>query len=116
MTTVKLLRNHLLFFFFKDKYELYLILLITNKYLPSYFYYDAFRVQNTTTCAINNRFGDVYFKLEYLIFRIAIPFRIMIISSIIITWRVLKIKSRTSNNSNRNSLEINLLIVLHLMP
>ena len=83
--------------------------------LPSYLYYDAFRVQNTTTCAINNRFGDVYFKLEYLIFRIAIPFRIMIISSIIITWRVLKIKSRTSNNSNRKK-EINLLVVLHLMP
>ncbi len=94
-------------YYFKNKFKFKIAIMVLSVilafllHIPSYLYYDAVTVQNATTCSYINKFGSIYFKIEYLIFRIAVPFLVMIVSSIIITSKVCEIKSRISNSSNR---------------
>ena len=91
---------------FKNKMEfqitvmLFSVLFAFLLNLPSFSYYDAVSFKNTKTCSYINQSGILYFKLEYFIFRITIPFFTMIISSIGITWKVCKIKSNRKKEKN----------------
>ena len=69
--------------------------------LPHFFYYDIVIVNNQTTCTYTTSWSKVYQRIEFSLFRAILPFIIMIICSITITFKMCRVKANVSTNKNR---------------
>jgi hypothetical protein len=72
-----------------------------------YFYGVETKIDNTTRCALppGPQFSWIlpYFKFQTILFRYVLPFLIMIISSILIVWKVRRLKSKLKNKSRNTN-------------
>ena len=79
-----------------------------------YFYFlDPLRTPDNITsstypAALNLPWIIYYYKYEYLLFRVILPFLVMIISSVIITWKMCRMKNQLRSNRPNNQKEKNL--------
>jgi hypothetical protein len=69
--------------------------------LPHFIYYDSVTIQNQTTCTYTTEWSRVYQRIEYSLFRAILPFIIMIICSITVTFKMYRAKANISSNANR---------------
>ena len=106
-------------YFCKNKFQFQMITMIITLVfiiifvLPSiYFYTEGKTINNITTCSFpiddDYLWVTTYFKVEYTLFRAVIPFLIMIISSLAISWNVFKMKRRVGAINSIRQKQVNL--------
>jgi hypothetical protein len=84
-----------------------ILIIIGLESFPVVYYLDPFTnpKNNITSCtypaALKLSWIIDYYKYEYLVFRVVLPFFIMLISSIIITWKMCRMKNQLRPNSNK---------------
>jgi hypothetical protein len=94
-------------YLFKNKFKFQIIVmisslvLVTILLLPTFIYMDAVILENQTMCFFMDIWSGIYTKYQYILFRVAFPFIVMIVSSLIITYKMCKIKARISTNQSR---------------
>ena len=75
--------------------------------IPNGIFYDAVTHNNKTVCFYDDEWPVIYFKVQYLLFRVFLPFCLMVMSSVIITLKMCRMKAQLSNNLSRQR-EVNL--------
>ena len=90
-----------------------ILVIIGIESFPVVYYLDPLKTPNNiTSCtypaALNLPWIIYYYKYEYLLFRVILPFLVMIISSVIITWKMCRMKNQLRSNRPNNQKEKNL--------
>ena len=75
-----------------------IILIITS---PHFIYYDTRTKNIQTVCIFTEEWARLYLRVEFALFRAIFPFILMIISSIMITFKMCKTKANLTRNDNR---------------
>ena len=94
-------------YLFKNKFKfqiavvILIILIVTVLISPAFIYMDAVNFGNQSLCFYTELWSAFYMKYQYLFFRVTLPFVVMIISSVIITWKMYRMKARLSSNTSR---------------
>ena len=83
------------------------LLFVCLSLIPNGILYDAVTHNNETVCYYHDEWPVIYFQVQYLLFRVTLPFIIMITSSIIITHRMCRMKAKLSRSYNRKN-EVNM--------
>ena len=92
-------------FSFKFSAVAIIILAICGVSFPEVYYLEAVVSQyNSTACTYPLKLDLIwifyYYKIEYLLIRVVLPFLIMIVSTIIITWKMYRTKRKSVFNRN----------------
>ena len=96
---------------FKNKFKFQVVIIIVVILFfglltfPYGYYMNVAEIENQTVCSVPTSsqlaWVFVYFKIEYFFFRSAIPFIVMLVTSITIGWKMYRRKALLSQNSNR---------------